>query len=84
MQTNHLRDGIWELKTPDLRLFGWFHVKDCFICGALDTAFNVKNSNLYKGYANEVGHFRDELPLDEPKYLTGDDPSNVVTNYDFA
>src|SRR3954464_12789685 len=20
----HLGDGVWELKTPDLRLFGWF------------------------------------------------------------
>src|SRR4051812_27179079 len=27
----HIRDGIWELKTADLRVFGWFHTKDCFI-----------------------------------------------------
>ena len=25
---NYVQDGIWELKTPDLRIFGWFPEKD--------------------------------------------------------
>jgi hypothetical protein len=78
----HIQDGIWQLKTPDLRLFGWFPVKDTFICGAIDTAYRVKNSNLYPGYANEVAHYRGQLPLDEPKFITGSDPRDVVSNYD--
>jgi hypothetical protein len=79
----HRADGIWELNTPDLRFFGWFPHKDCFIGGAFDTAFNVKNANLYRGYANEVTYHRGLLNLDEPKFIPGDDPKNVVTNYDY-
>jgi hypothetical protein len=80
---NHLNDGIWELKTPDLRLFGWFPYKDCFILGAIDTAFKVKSYNLYAGHANVVAHFRGQLELDEPKFVTGEDPVDVVSNYNF-
>jgi len=79
----HVKDGIWELKTPDLRIFGWFRVKDCFIAGALDLAFNVKSHNLYAGYANEIVYHRDHLDLDEPKFVPGDNPDDVVSNYDY-
>ena len=79
----HLNDGIWELKTPDLRIFGWFPQKDCFIAGALDTAFNVKSYNLYRGHANVVAHHRDQLDLNAPKFIAGDDPNNVVSNYNY-
>lgn len=79
----HIKDGIWELKTPDLRLFGWFHVKDCFIGSALDLAFNVKSYNLYAGYASEAARLRDQLDLDEPKFVPGSDPNDVVSNYNY-
>jgi hypothetical protein len=79
----HLGDGIWELKTPDLRLFGWFSKRDCFIAGALDTAFNVKSYNLYPGHAGVVCHLRSHLDLDEPKFVPGNDPNVVVSNYDY-
>ncbi|MEI9915764.1 MAG: hypothetical protein WDN29_08090 [Methylovirgula sp.] len=26
------KEAVWEFKTPDLRVFGWFPKKDCFIC----------------------------------------------------
>jgi hypothetical protein len=78
-----IRDGIWELKTPDLRLFGWFPIKDCFIGGALDLAFNVKKYGLYAGYIGEVVRLRDKLDLDEPKFVAGEDPNAVVSNCDF-
>jgi hypothetical protein len=79
----HLGGGIWELKTPDLRLFGWFLKRDFFIAGALDTAFNVKSYNLYPGHAGVVCYLRDRLDLDEPKFLPGSDPHVVVSNYDY-
>ena len=34
----HIAAGIWEMKTPDLRLFGWFQDKDCFVCTDCDNA----------------------------------------------
>ena len=79
----HLKDGIWELKTPDLRIFGWFCKKDHFIAGTMDEAFTVKNHNLYAGYAGEVERFRDQLDLNEPKFVSGEDPNVVVSNYNY-
>lgn len=81
---NHLNDGIWELKTADLRLFGWFPIKDCFICGAVDLAFNVKSYNLYAGHSNVTSHLRKKLDLDEPKFIPGENPHDVVSNYNFS
>ncbi|MGJ4996221.1 hypothetical protein ACQR0Z_17465 [Bradyrhizobium sp. HKCCYLS3077] len=77
----HLADGVWELKTPDLRIFGWFHRKDCFIGVIADTAERTKTYKLYAGYARvEVAKFRDGLDLDEPKFVPGADPHDVVSN----
>jgi hypothetical protein len=76
-------NGIWELKTADLRIFGWFAARDCFIGGALDLTFNVKNHGLYTGYVGEVVRHRDLLDLNEPKFVPGDNPNDVVSNYDY-
>ena len=80
--THHL-DGVWELKTPDLRIFGWFPQKDQFIGWAADMASKVKKHELYHGYAREAGRFRDKLDLDAPKFVPGDDPNAVVSNFDY-
>lgn len=77
----HLSAGVWELKTADVRLFGWFHTKDCFVCTAGDTAHRVKEHNLYAGYRNDAVRLRDELDLDEPKFIPGDDPNDVVSAF---
>jgi hypothetical protein len=79
----HIKDGIWELKTADLRMFGWFWVKDCFIGSAADLTDRVKRHRLYHGYAGEAARFRDGLDLDEPKFIPGDNPHAVVSNFSF-
>jgi hypothetical protein len=79
----HIRDGIWELKTPDLRIFGWFWRKDVFIGSAGDLKDRIKEHHLYRGYATEAAMFRNELGLDEPKFIPGDDPHAVVSNYGY-
>lgn len=66
-------DGaIWELKSVDLRLFGWFKEKGIFIVADVDTAFRCKNSGLYPGYRSAVLHTRNRMNLDEPKFHNGD------------
>lgn len=75
----HISHGIWELKTADLRLFGWFVRRDCFICSAANTTYNVKRHDLYNGYRDEACRHRDELELDEPKYVPGDNPDDVLS-----
>jgi hypothetical protein len=80
----HITDGIWEFKTTDIRVFGWFKQKDCFIGAVADDATRIKNHNLYVGYANvTTKQFRDRLDLDGPKFVSGDDPHAVVSNFDY-
>lgn len=62
---------VWELKTPDVRLFGWFPKRAIivFVCGALKE--NVKKFDNYTPFIQEVIAFRDALDLDHPKAITG-------------
>lgn len=77
----HLGDGIWEFKTHDLRIFGWFTSLDCFVCSAIADATHVKEHELYYGFAQQAVRDRDTLPLDEPKFVEGADPNGVVSNF---
>lgn len=77
----HLGNGIWELKTPDLRLFGWFVRKDCFIVSDCDDTDRVKQSKLYRGYCEQAVRRRNSLNLDVPKFVTGDNPDDVVSDW---
>jgi len=79
----HIEGGIWELKTPDVRIFGWFRVRDCFVGWRGEHAEHVKTYDLYHGLAGETARFRDQLDLDEPKFIPGEDPNAVVSNYSF-
>jgi hypothetical protein len=63
--------GVWELKTPDVSLFGWFHVRDSFIIANADSAERIKQHDLYHGYWNDTVRRRDLLDLDEPKFIEG-------------
>lgn len=63
--------GVWELKSPDLRLFGWFRRKGTFVITRIDTAFRCKQHGLYVGYRSDAVRLRDGMNLDEPKFVTG-------------
>lgn len=76
----HLGDGVWQLKTADLRLFGWFAHKDCFIASDCDDADKIKRMKLYKPYCEQSVRFRCALNLDEPKFIVGDDPNYAVSD----
>ncbi len=79
-----LPEGVWVLKTADIRVFGFFHRRDCFVAAIVDSAEWVKRHNLYHGYIGETIRFRDSLDLDEPKFIAGGDPRDVVSNFDRA
>jgi hypothetical protein len=88
--TEHLReirpvkDGVWEIKTADIRIFGWFYARDCFVGHVGDTKYRIKQHQLYNGYCGEVVRFRNALNLDEPKFIAGSDPKNVISNFAFS
>jgi hypothetical protein len=75
------KDGVWELKTGDVRVFGWFYRKDVFIAVVADETWKVKKHNLYAGYAGDVVRFRDALDIERPKFIGGKDPNNVISNF---
>lgn len=77
----HVDNGVWELKTTELRLFGWFHIRDWFVCTDCDSATRVKRLNMYAGYRDQCVRFRDGLDLDKPKFVAGDDPNAVVSAF---
>jgi len=64
--------GVWELKTPDIRLFGWFAAPCVFVIAEVNTAFACKEHDLYAGYRGSVVRRREALELDEPKFITGE------------
>lgn len=82
-------DSVWELKTADVRLMGWFAAKDVFICTSVLDAQLVKGTedsrvasgNLYSGLCAEAVRYRNELDLDPPKFVPGEHPEDVVSNY---
>ena len=80
----HLAAGIWQMKMPDLRLFGWFQMKDCFIAVDCDLASAVKRRRMYGPYCCQAVKYRNQLLLDEPKFMSGVDPDDVLSNFYYS
>jgi hypothetical protein len=73
-----LSHHIWELKTVDVRLIGWFPRKATFVavCGRLK-----KELRAFKYYSPCITHaawFRTNLDLDEPKAIVGVKHNDVL------
>jgi hypothetical protein len=68
-------DEVWELKTADLRVFGWMYQPRKFIAVCGGYADHYKEPTKTKNYADDrraVIEARDALPLDGDKFVTGD------------
>lgn len=61
---------VWEFKTEDVRVFGYFYRKQIFIavCGEMRKKLKPANQK-YKHFINQVLKFRNSIDLDEPKYM---------------
>lgn len=75
--------GVWELKTADVRIFGWFCAVDVFVGVVGDFAWRVKQYDLYRGYRDEVLRFIAKLDIDEPKCLNGGVEDGIISNIDY-
>jgi hypothetical protein len=72
-------EGIWELRTHDLRFFGFFWKRGVFVMTSAETkAKCLQVSGLASGHRNNAVQFRDRLDLDEPKFVPGSDPAHVL------
>jgi len=70
---------VFELVTPDVRIFGWFPRKDVFVAVAGDVMENTHGHDLYPGYRNMVIRQRELLDLDEPKWTPGASENDVIS-----
>jgi hypothetical protein len=55
--------AAWEMKTDEVRIFGWFPSRDCFIATHGAPADNVKASQLYGTLRNECVRVRAAMNL---------------------
>jgi hypothetical protein len=73
------KNAVWELKTTDIRIFGWFLKKDCFVGVFGDWADQVKRHDLYRGYRIEIRRIRRELGVDDTLCVEGVSPNDVIS-----
>ena len=73
-----LGQAVWELKTVDVRLIGWFARRATFIivCGRLKG--ELRKAKLYAPCIEHVVRFRNGLDLDPPKAITGVSRNDVL------
>ena len=71
---------VWEFKTPDIRIFGWFPAKDCFIAAYGGWADYIKDHDLYRGYRLEIRRLRREMSLAQELCGEGTTPDDVISN----
>lgn len=67
-------DGVWELKTHDLRIFGWLYRPREFIAVCGGHKDDYEEPTKIKTYADDkrrVIAARDALPLDGAKFVIG-------------
>lgn len=62
---------IWELKTADVRFFGWFPKKDVFVIAQAGSAKVIKDHGLYRAMRDVCVQLRERLDLDGPKAIAG-------------
>jgi hypothetical protein len=73
-------NAVWEMKTPDLRVFGWFMKRDCFVAVFGDWTNHVKDFALYRGYRLEVRRLRRELGVEDDLCVKGLEPDDVLSS----
>jgi hypothetical protein len=72
--------GVWELKTPDIRLFGWFPDVNYFVVhsGAEKRKLPLKRD--YAPFIAEIVRFRQSLVSFLPNHIIGGRLSDVISN----
>lgn len=73
------KNAVWELKTPDVRIFGWFLKKDCFVAVFGNWTDVIKDHDLYRGYRIAIRRLRRELGVDENLCVQGVTPGDVLS-----
>lgn len=73
---------VWEIKTDEVRVFGWVPHKDAFICCYGDSKDLIQLHGLYGRYIAQTVFVRDNMNLDEPKCIESREVGDVVSTKD--
>lgn len=71
---------VWELKTEEVRIFGWVPSRDKFICCFGDSKDQIQLWNSYGSYIAKTVYVRNNLDLDDPKHVMGLGYPDVISN----
>src|SRR6266852_2301599 len=75
----HLKDAVWELKTLDVRVFGWFAAKNSMIIDAGCDVKLLKSEKLnYSGFINQTSYVRKTLGFAPTEYVQGKLPNDIL------
>lgn len=72
------REAVWEMKTADLRIFGWLYRPRVFVAAFAGFADDYKKQGgqppkeSYGAARNRVQWLRERLDLDPPLFVSGD------------
>ncbi|MBN9332973.1 hypothetical protein [Devosia sp.] len=82
----HPVEHVWELKTVDVRIFGWFAQMDQFVCcfgEHKDVLMDpTEVTRTYGRYILRTNFERERLNLDPPKSVEYKDYANVLSDAD--
>lgn len=71
---------VWELKTVEVRIFGWVPKKDVFICCFGDLKDQIELMGSYGTYMARTEFVRQQINLDEPKSVESRLYDDVLSN----
>ncbi|HET6605644.1 MAG TPA: hypothetical protein VFG62_03180 [Rhodopila sp.] len=73
--------GVWEFKTVDVRLFGWFPEKDYLILHIGEDAQLLHDDlTLYQPFIDATAGYRDTMPPGLPGPIMSKELDDVVSN----
>lgn len=75
--------GVWEIKTLDVRIFGWFPCRDLFIAHTMADAnvlHDEKKTDLWKPYIDCVANHIASLNTEKLSPVMGTETANVLSN----
>jgi hypothetical protein len=78
----HLDRAVWELKTLDVRIFGWFVSKDVMVIDAGCDVKLLKSEKLnYSGFIAQTEYVRRSLGFKVTEYIQGDQAHDILTSF---
>ncbi len=62
-------DGVYEMKTPDVRIFGWFYRTAQFVAHSGALKNDIKRTRAVDRIRRDVVQARSRLNLDQPAFI---------------